>query len=156
MQQRDATRQVIEDEQGCRCDERGIGHALRGGVPRQPLEQAHDVITRHADEPARERQPVHVGAGPGRRRQRLAQRAEILILVGWPRPLLAVDAQGLVIHEHLERVAEADERIARESLSAFHTLEQETRLEVAQLQVRRHRRIEICGYVERCFHKFVP
>ena len=71
---------------------------------------------------------------------------------GRARLLVAVDAQAVAVHADLERIAEAEERIARQSLAALDTLEQEARAQRLQLQVRRYRGIQIGRNVEWCLH----
>ena len=73
VQQRNAARQVIEYKERCRRGKRGIGNVrLRLSIPRQAFEQPHDVVARHADQPAREWQTLHFGLrarcpAPGRK-----------------------------------------------------------------------------------------
>ena len=49
---------------------------------------------------------------------------------------------------HLERVTETDERVTREPFAPFDALEQKAWLERGELHERRHRRVQITGYVE--------
>jgi hypothetical protein len=51
----------------------------------------------------------------------------------------------------LETLAEADERVARQPLSALDAFQQETRIERSQLREGRNRRIQVSSDVERCF-----
>ena len=153
MQQSDATCQVIEDQQRGRRNKRGVRNAgLRFGIAREFFKQANHIVAGHADESACKRQIV-VGFGPRRERQHLAQRCKIFVLISRPRLRLAVDDKRRGIHANLDRVAEAQERIARQSFAAFHALQQEARPHGLELQERRNRRIQVGGDVKRCLHK---
>jgi hypothetical protein len=46
------------------------------------------------------------------------------------------------------RATKAEKGVACQALATFDTLEQKAWLQIMQFQVRRYRRIEICGYVE--------
>jgi len=52
-------------------------------------------------------------------------------------------AEPLAIEPYVERVAEADERVAAEALAALDALEQEARPERRKLQERRNRCVEV-------------
>jgi hypothetical protein len=67
-------------------------------------------------------------------------------------PLLTVDADRAVVHTHLDRVTEPQERIPREPFAALDALEQEARLQLGELQVSRYRCIQVGGDVKRCLH----
>jgi hypothetical protein len=73
---------------------------------------------------------------------------QALRLVSGSRTSLAVDLQAVGVEPVFEAIAETDEGIAREALATFDALEQEARPERLQLQVRRHRCVEVGGYVE--------
>src|SRR5512138_59328 len=153
MQQRDAPRKVIEDEQRLG----GHIHALRQAgelalVRRQPLEEAHDVIARGADEAAVERDALDLRLQRRRAVEHAAHQREPFGGVLGPLLALAVDREAIGVELEREARAEPEERVAGEPFAAFHALEQETRVERLQLHVRRYRRIEIGGYVERRFH----
>ncbi len=153
VQQRDAARQVVEDEEGGRCRKGGVRDVrLRFGIARQPFEQSHHIVARHANQPARERQPLDFGLRPRCALERIAQRTKVLVLRGRPRPALAVDTEPASVHANFERVAETEERIAGEALAALDALQQEARPERRELQKRRYRCIEVGGYVERFLH----
>src|SRR6266404_8319892 len=64
------------------------------------------------------------------------------------RLMLRADRKARAIEPHLQRVAETDERVTREPLAALDALEQKARLERGELHERRHRRVQITGYVE--------
>ena len=68
----------------------------------------------------------------------------------------AVDGQAALVEPHLEAIAEADERIARQPLAALDALQQEARLERLELEIGRHRRVQVGGNVERRFQAAVP
>ena len=152
VQQRDAPCDVIKDEQRLRRHERGIGDArLLFRVDRQLLEQAHDIVTRDADETARKRQVIrrlrHRGFG-----KRFPQRIEVFALVGRSRPFLTRYGERDAVHANLERFTETEERVARQALAPLDGLEQESRLERAEFQVGGYRGIEIRRYVEWGLH----
>ena len=108
VQQCDAAREVIEDEQRRGRREGGVGDAgLRFGLALELFEQPHDVVTRDADQPAGERQFVDLRLGTRRKRQRFAQRIEIGIAGLRPGSRLPVHDQRITLHANLERVAEA-------------------------------------------------
>src|SRR5215469_7123049 len=109
---------------------------------------AHHVVGRETYQPAGERHTGDVGLRPRRLRQRGPQAREELRAARRQRPALSADGQPTGIQTHREAVAEADERIARQALAAFDTLQQEARRERAELHECRHRGVEITGYVE--------
>ena len=74
--------------------------------------------------------------------------ASRLGLVRRARQALGAQRQAGGIEPELEAVAEADERITGEPLAALDAFQQEARLERLQLQVGRHRRVEVGGDVE--------
>src|SRR5262249_36151327 len=51
--------------------------------------------------------------------------------------------------------AEPDERITREPFATFHALQQKARLKRSELQISRHRRIQIAGDIEMRLHRDV-
>jgi hypothetical protein len=88
--------------------------------------------------------------GPGSRccGERLAQRIHQALHrpVGLHPSLTNVDCPPVAAH--LEPVAEADERVAPDAVPVLHTLQEETRVQRAELQIHRCRRIEVCWNVE--------
>jgi hypothetical protein len=66
----------------------------------------------------------------------------------------SADQQPGGIQTHFETIAKADEGIARQPLSAFHALQEKPRVERRQLEIGRHRRIQISGNVKRWLHVF--
>ena len=64
------------------------------------------------------------------------------------RQTFAAELEPGGIEPELEAVAEADERVARQTFAALHALEQEARPERLELQVGRHRGVEVGGDVE--------
>ena len=66
--------------------------------------------------------------------------------------LFAADDQAVSVEAQIERVAESEEGVTRKPLSALDAFEEIARVELPELQVRRNRRIEIGGNVERCLH----
>ncbi len=152
MQQRDATRQVIEHQQRRRRDERGVRDAgLRRRVLRQALEQPDDIVARHTDQPAGKRQVV-VGHRSRSELERLSQRIEVLMLVLRARARLAVDGKRCRVHAHLHRIAEAEKRIPGQALATLDALQQEAWPHRFQLQKSRDRGVQVGGYVKRCLH----
>src|SRR5512140_2340182 len=67
-------------------------------------------------------------------------------------PPFAPDSEAITIQLHFQPVAEADEGVAGQPLTAFDALEQEARREGRKLHERRNRRIEVTRYVEGRFH----
>src|SRR2546421_414573 len=95
-----------------------------------------------------ERAAAVVRRALGRRAQRGAQRRQESRAAPRQRVTLRADHQARAVEPHLQRVAETDERVTREPLAALDALEQKARLERGELHERRHRRVEITGYVE--------
>src|SRR5580658_817421 len=62
------------------------------------------------------------------------------------------DMEARRFEPHVEAIAEADERIARQPLAAFDALQQEARTERRQLQIGRNRCIQIRSNVEWWLH----
>jgi hypothetical protein len=152
MQQRYTPCNVIEHQQRLRRDECGIRHAgLLDRIDGQLLEQPHNVIAGHTNKSTRKRQIVSWLRLRCRREGR-AQRVEVFLLVGGARLLVTVDTQPLAVHAHFERIAKAEERIAREPLTALNGFEQEARPQGLELQVSRYRRIQVGRDVEWCLH----
>ncbi len=149
VQQRDAARQVVEDQQRARR------HVMQDGCARAPLvahrqalEEAHHIVGREADQSAGQRHAGQNGQRSRRPRQGLAQAAEQLITVGRHRIVVAADGQRPRVEAHLQPIAEADERVAREPLAALDALEQEAGLERGELGEGRDRRVQITCDVE--------
>jgi hypothetical protein len=147
MQQRRAPRQVIEHQQRLRRDP----ESLRKIVPvaGDPLEAAHDVVGRDPHEAAVEGQAGlgRQGRGGGERGAQPGQQA-VIQRVG-----PAAEVQAGAIEAHGQGIAEADERVTSQALRALHAFQQETRPERRQLHVRRNRRIQVGGDVERRVHR---
>ncbi len=145
-------RDVIENQQ------RGGRHVVQQRRPvrrpagGQPLEQAHDVEAGVADQAAGERHAGAVGLRPRRRRECRAQHREQLRAVDRRREPPPVEREAAGVELDVERVAEADERIAAEPFAALDAFEQESRPERRKLQVRRDRCVEIARDVEWWFH----
>ena len=68
----------------------------------------------------------------------------------------AVDGETALVEPHLGAIAEADEGIAREALAALDALQQEARLERLELEIRRHRRVQVGSNVEWRFQAAAP
>src|SRR5207244_12080448 len=83
-----------------------------------------------------------------RQAERRAQRRQQLRAVGRRWAALLPDPEPRAIEPHLERIPEPDEGIAREPLAALDALEEKPRREGTELHERRHRRVEVTGYVE--------
>src|SRR5579862_6166239 len=124
----------------------GIG---AGGARRQPLEVAHHVVRRKADESPGERHAADVGLRRRRTCKRRTQAVEQLGCAARQRTALTADREASGVEPYLEPVAEADEGVAREPLASLDALEQEARREGAELHERRYGSIEVTGNVER-------
>ncbi len=85
---------------------------------------------------------------PGCCGERATQGGEQFGLVSRSRQPFAAEAQARRIQPQLEAVAEADEGIAREPLAPLHAFQQEARPERLQLEVGRHRGVEVGRDVE--------
>jgi hypothetical protein len=145
-----AAREVVEHEQRSRRDVMRVGRVVVAAcLRRQPLEIPHEVVARDADQPAMQRETVTFRRGLGCARQCVAQTREQRGLVGRTRRILAVDDQPVGVEPVLETVAKADERIARETLATLDAFQQKARPERLELQVGRHRGVEVGGDVER-------
>jgi hypothetical protein len=150
VEQRHAPRQMIENQQRLRRDVAALRQARQlGAIGRQPLEVADDVVTGGADQAAAERYPVDRRPELGALVERSAHQVAPLVGAGRPRPALAVDDDMIRIQRQRQAFTEPEERIPGEALPAFHALEQESRFERSELHVRRYRRIEVGGDVER-------
>src|SRR5205085_1575801 len=101
-----------------------------------------------ADESPRERYAGDIGLRLGCPSERRPQRREQLGAGGGSRPALVADREPRAVEPHFQRVAETDERVTRQPLAALDALEQKARTERRELHERRHRRVEITGYVE--------
>ena len=120
---------MVEYEQRRRRAERGIRNVgLRQCQCRQSLEQADDVIAGHADEAAGKRQTIDVRFRAGCLFERSTQHVEVFVLRRRARQGLIADTQPVGRHNEIQRVAEAQERIACETLAALDALKQEARL----------------------------
>ncbi len=71
------------------------------------------------------------------------------------RTALGADAEAIAVQLDLETVAEADEGIAAEALTAFDALQQEAGLEGRELHERRNRRVEIARDVKVRLHAVI-
>jgi hypothetical protein len=162
VQERRAPRQVIEDEKRARCHVGGqrltavAAGAPGGGRCRLPCrgagEHGRQPPARDADEPAGERCSIGDGPGPWSARQGGTQRGEKAVARRRQgRHTLARPHQA-VLDAHLERIAEADERVASESLAPLGALEEEARRQGPELEVGRDRCVEVRGDVERGLH----
>ena len=117
------------------------------------LEIPHGIVCGVADQTAEQRHTRDLRLGLRRAHQRRAQRVEQLRLGPRPGRVQSADVQTGCLQPHLETVAEADERIAREPLPTLDAFQQKTRAKRRELQIRRHRRIEIGGNVKGWLHK---
>ena len=157
MQQRDAAREVVEYQQRLRCEvvslRRGFDDAR---VRRQPLEVAHEIVTGNADQAAGQWHTGNSRARLRRIRERLAQCLQQFVLVARRGTRAAVDREAELVEPNLGAFAEADERIAREALAALDALQQEARLERFELEIRRHRRVQVGSNVEWRFQAAPP
>ena len=101
-----------------------------GAVRRQPLEEPHHVVAGRADEPAVERNAVDLRleqSARGRAR-RASARATRRAFVGRGSACRSIVSRSGCSSTR-QRLAEADERVAREALAALDALEQKARLE---------------------------
>src|SRR5688572_29787518 len=89
-------------------------------------------------------------------RERIAQRVQQCLLRIRRRTRVPVHCETTLVETHFGAIAEADERIARETLAALDALQQEARLERLELEIRRHRRVQVGGNVEWRFQAAVP
>ena len=151
VQQSDAARQVIEHQQGARRDVMRVRRL--GGIEtaaRHALEVAHRIVGRVAHQSAEQRHARQFR----QRLRRLRQRARRAFKNSSLRCRPAVNGtppkcEPGGIEAHFETIAESDERIARQPLSALDAFEQESRPKRRELQIGRHRRIEIGCNVKR-------
>src|ERR1700733_1114513 len=66
--------------------------------------------------------------------------------------MLPPDTQARGVQAHLQAIAESDEGVARQPLTPLDAFEQESRPERRELEISRHRRIEIGCNVKRRLH----
>src|SRR5690606_4526247 len=59
-----------------------------------------------------------------------------------------VHGQAALVQPQLRAIAESNKRIARKPFAAFHAFQQKTRSERLELEVRRHRRIQVSSNVK--------
>ena len=150
VEQRDAARQVIEDQQRARRDIVSVGSfGPIETAARHALEVADGVVGRIADQPAGERHARDIRQRLRRQSQCGPQRIQELGLRAGTGGMHAADGEAVAIQLHLQAIAETDERVARQALPALDALQQETRLERRQFQIGRNRRIQVGGDVER-------
>src|ERR1700730_17930925 len=74
-------------------------------------------------------------------------------LAGWGGSRRAAGRPRLT-EPHLQCVTETDERVTREPFAPLDALEQKARRERGELHARRHRCVEITGYVEGWLQRF--
>ena len=120
---------------------------------RQALEVAHGVIGGIAHQTAEQRHTGDVGQRVRRRGQGAAQGIQEVGLRTGPRRVNSADVKSGAIQANLQAIAESDEGIACQALPAFNALQQESRLERRQLEIGRHRRIQVGRDVKRWFHE---
>jgi len=102
VQQRNAAREVVEDQQGFRRHVHRLGEAFElAAVRRQPLEEAHDVVARGADEAAVERDAIDLGRERRSSMQHVAHERKPAGRIARPRLVLTVDREPIGIE--LER-----------------------------------------------------
>ena len=119
----------------------------------QALEITHQVIARHADEAAEQRETGDLRLRPRRFRKCPSQRIEQLRLIRGPGQPLRAELQAIVVEPELQAVAETDEGITGETLAALHAFQQKARPEWLELEIGRHRCVEVGGDVEQaCGH----
>ena len=148
-----AARQVIEYQQRARRDVVGVRRLRRiEAAPGQALEITHRIVSGVTDQAAEQRHAGQVRQGLRGEGERGAQRIKEFAARSGPRGALTVDMHPGGIKLHLQAVAKADERIARQALAALDALKQEAGPERRQFQVGRYRGIEISGYVKRWLH----
>ena len=151
VQQRRAAREVVEHQQRARGDVVRVGAVVVGARERwQALEIPHEVIARNADQPTQKREALARQVRMRRGRERPAEHGEEFRLVRRARQPVRAYAQARAVEAELQAVTEADERVTGEALAALHAFQQEARMERLQLQVRRHRGVEVGGDVEHC------
>ena len=110
---------------------------------RQTLEIPHGVVGGVADQAAGERHSRQIGLRLRRLHERRAQGIQEFDPRSRPRPVRSADLEARRIDFHLQAFAESNERIARQPLAALDAFQQESRSKGCQLQIGRHRRIEI-------------
>ena len=153
VQQCDAARQMVEYQKRAGGDVVCMrGRCVLETAPRQSFEVAHGVIRRVADQAAGQRHAGNFRPGLRCPRERCAQGVQEFGFAAGPRRVRIADVQARGIQPHFETIAESDERIARQPFAALDALEQESRAKRRELQIRRHRRIEIGCNVERWLH----
>ena len=144
---------MVEHEDRARRDERALRQPAVefGAVGRQPLEVAHDIVARGADQPAVKRNFRDGGLEFRAQRQRLAHEREPVGRAAGLRSRRAVEEHLVPVRAKFERqtFAEAEEGVARQPFAALHALQQKARLERRELEIRRDGRIEIGRDVER-------
>jgi len=151
MQERRATREMVESEQRSCGDENGV-RLSRRATWWQVLEEAREIVARRADKPSGEGQLFDHRVQYRRIAQRAAQDIEQLCAGGRSAELLAVDTQTIGIQAQLEGFAEADEGIPSEPLAALDALEQVAWAQGRELQIRRYGRIGVGDDVEALLH----
>ncbi len=143
VQERDAAREVIEDEQRTRRDEEGVrvsgGGRGRGG---EAFKAAHEVVGDEAGEAAIHGQAGDAGEEFGRGGECRADPGEHGGAVGRIAGL-DTDAGGF---------AQTDEAVATEPLAALDAFEKEPGAEGGELAERRDGRVEIGGDIEGGLH----
>jgi hypothetical protein len=136
---------VVEDHQVIGQQEDEIGQIqLVAGRGRQPLHKAHPVVADVAHCAADEaRQTVHV--------DRSALAHEVLDHIQWigrrarlqDSAACALDAHRLAAGQQRQRRLHADEGVAAHLLPLLHRLQQKGGAVIAQLQIDRHRRLQV-------------
>ncbi len=151
VQQRDAPRQMIEHEQRFGCDVHGLGQTfeLRGRCRATARRSArrHSRSCRRGRRRTGCRRFPDAASARGRARRASARATRRRSRAVWP--ALPSMVSRSACSSTVTRLAQADERVARQAFTALDAFEQEARAERFELHVRRYRGIEIGGDVER-------
>ena len=153
MNQGNAAGQVIENQQRAWRDVMCVGRfRVVQTAPRNSLEIAYGVVRRVSHEAAGQGYAGNLGQWLGGAGESTPQRVQEGGLRSGPRGVNSAYVKSGGIQPDLQAIAESDEGITGQPLSAFDALQQEPRLERRQFQIGRYRRVQIGGDVERWLH----
>jgi hypothetical protein len=154
VQQRDTAGQVIEHQQRAWSNVMSVGRfRVVQAASRHSLEITHGVVRGVSHQAAGQGHAGDLRQGLGGAGERTAQRVQEGGFRSGPGGADPAYVKSGGIQTDLQTVAESDEGIPRQTLSAFHAFQQEPRLERPQFQIGRHRCVQIGGNVERWLHE---
>ncbi len=153
VQQRHRAGQMIEHQQGLWGHIVGMRSFGRIEIAaRHAFEVADGIIGGVADQSAEQGYPRYLGQRPRCLGESAAQSLQELAPGPGPRGMNTADVEPRGVQSHFQTIAESDEGITRQPLSSLDAFQQEPRAKGRQLQIGRHRRIEICRDVKRRLH----